>query len=164
SDFYPTPEWLTAALLRQLPVANFSRILEPACGDGAIVKVLHDYCPNAEIVAGDLIYGQDFETFQYPGLFDLVCTNPPYSLGYEFVEKALEYRKPHVTVALLVRVSFLAGQDRARLMRRHTPSLYITPRRPIFVRGSSDNCEYSWFVWDSTSPRPPIILETETED
>ncbi len=47
------------------------RILEPAAGDGNIVRVLQRAFPQAEIVTGDILTGQDFTSYDYEGLFDL---------------------------------------------------------------------------------------------
>lgn len=78
-DFYPTPPEATRALLS---VERFSgTIWEPACGDGAISKVLlaHGY----SVVSTDLIYrgfgtgGVNFLTQTQTRARNIV-TNPPY--------------------------------------------------------------------------------------
>jgi methylase of polypeptide subunit release factors len=65
------------------------RILEPAVGNGAIARILKREFPAAEIVTGDIATGQDFLLLHdYGGrLFDLIITNPPYSLALEFIQR-----------------------------------------------------------------------------
>ena len=48
-DFYPTPDWVTACLLRHVRLRG--PVWEPCCGDGAIARVLqaHHYL----VVASD---------------------------------------------------------------------------------------------------------------
>jgi hypothetical protein len=159
NDFYPTPTWLTEALIPHLGKPR--HILEPAAGDGAIVGVLHRAFSEAEIDHGDITTGQDFLTYAWrQDYYDLIITNPPYSLAEEFARRALSLVKPAGTVVMLSRVSFAGSQGRAAWLRATQPSLYFSPRRPCFVRGKSDNCEYAWFVW---SPAAPTCVWLETE-
>lgn len=80
----------------------------------------------------------------------------------EFIEKAMEF-KPKYTVMLL-RTNFLASEDRSDFMSNYTPDLYVLPNRPCFVRGKSDNSEYSFMVWDRDKPHgaPGKIVMLDT--
>lgn len=78
-EFYPTPPEATRALLS---VESFEgSIWEPACGDGAISKVLE--AAGYQVVSTDLIDrgygagGQDFLKSTEP-LGRNIITNPPY--------------------------------------------------------------------------------------
>lgn len=159
-----TPEWLVEPILNRLMHHPISEILEPACGDGAVVRILQRRFPHAEIVATDIAHGRqfDFLTMQPHPRFDLIITNPPCSLALEFVKRAMLWRHSGLShVAMLLRLGFLARQKRASWLRKHTPSLYVSPRRPSFAHnGKSDNSEYAWFVWGPMPPRVEI-LETE---
>jgi hypothetical protein len=176
-DFYETPVWLTEAIIPILQEHLFPiedpRILEPAAGQGAILQVLEDAFPHAVIHSGDITTGQDFLTYPYDRYYDLIITNPPYSLALEFIQRAMEFRHSHhhnhhPIICMLLRVNFLGAQKRARWLREHTPSIYVSPRRPDFTGGGGDATEYAWFVWD---PRrrgrfaiPTVgILETECD-
>jgi hypothetical protein len=56
-DFYPTPPWVTEALLRRVRLPR--GILEPCCGDGAMARVLEAHCRR--VVATGLVdrgYGE----------------------------------------------------------------------------------------------------------
>src|SRR5215210_5604055 len=83
ADFYPThPDW-TRALLAHV---NLTReVWEPACGDGAMVRVLEK--AGYEVRATDIAYGDDFlESDLRAGS---IVTNPPFKLLDEFVHHGL---------------------------------------------------------------------------
>jgi hypothetical protein len=176
-DFYETPAWLTEAIIPILrehlyPIED-PRTLEPAAGQGAILRVLEEAFPNAVIDSGDIGTGQDFLTYPYDPHYDLIITNPPYSLALEFIQRAMAFRhfhhhNHHPVICMLLRVNFLGAQKRARWLREHTPSIYVSPRRPDFTGEGGDATEYAWFIWDArTSGRLAIptvgILKTECE-
>lgn len=77
----------------------------------------------------------------------LIWTNPPYKLGQAFVERALDEIDPMGTVAMLLRLAFMAGQGRRGMWTRRMADVYVLPKRPSFVHGKTDNSEYAWFVW-----------------
>lgn len=162
ADFYETPDWLTRAIVPHLGIPR--RVLEPACGGHAIVDVLTEAWPGAIVVHGDKFPKCRTEAVDFlsvapaPG-FDLIITNPPFSLAREFVEHALRF--DGVRVCMLLRVGFLGSQERAEWWRAHRPSgMYVTPRRPCFVGSGSDNSEYAWLVWN-TEPVGIVHLRTE---
>lgn len=78
-------------------------ILEPACGNGAIVKVLKEK-GFAKIICYDKETNFLKETKQYP----YIITNPPYSLAYEFIQKAKEIA--YSEFAMLLPLSYLHGK------------------------------------------------------
>jgi hypothetical protein len=82
SDLYETPYALTELLLKNVTIQFPGPILEPACGNGAITKVLKEFC--YEVVE----YDQETNFFNETRHFHTIVTNPPYSLSYEFIQKA----------------------------------------------------------------------------
>src|ERR1700682_2591439 len=94
NDLYETPEVATLSLLVVEPLPPI--ILEPACGRGAISKVLRS--AGHTVIENDIVdYGlgqnsvQDFLNFKpAPAAeIDAVVTNPPYRLAQQFVRHAL---------------------------------------------------------------------------
>ena len=85
-DFYPTPPAMTDALLAY-EFLEPCRVHEPACGNGAMSKVLR--CYGHDVISEDLIdrgYGdsrRDFLMLQKRPC-DYLMTNPPYKLAEEF--------------------------------------------------------------------------------
>lgn len=102
ADDWETPDKISS-LMAQLVLATDKLILEPCAGYGQIVKFL----PSDRVIANELNshrykygqnnisaknwFNQDFLTSQLPheGDYDLVITNPPFSLCCEFIAKGL---------------------------------------------------------------------------
>lgn len=92
-DYYATDPRAVEMLLE---LEQFSPVIwEPACGEGHISKVLqaHGY----EVISTDLIYRGfgdpeplDFLKETLDDFEGDIITNPPYSMGLEFVQRALE--------------------------------------------------------------------------
>jgi hypothetical protein len=135
------------------------RWLEPCAGRGAIVRavnaVRHDvewsaYEPRKECLRALLDAGVG-DVRQQPlprsikgELFDVAFTNPPYSTAYATLEVLL--CSAHWVVALL-RLNFIASEERAPLMRAARPSVYVLPNRPSFDGDGTDATDYAWFVF-----------------
>lgn len=171
-DFYRTPAWATRAMMRtvDLPRAFCATdtVIDPCCGDGAILDVFAVDHPGAlrlgiEIDAGRaqsaaakhqrVICADALGPLPWGDRDASVVTNPPFRLAMEFVERSLA--EVDGSVVMLLRLSWLASQSRARFIRANTPSIYVLPRRPsfaMFVR--CDGC--SWRVTlpsDAERPR-----------
>lgn len=103
SDFYETPYCLTQELLNIVKLKE--PILEPACGNKAIVKLLLKQYDNIDFY--DLEQGQDFllETNKYK----TIITNPPYSKAFQFIQKAKELCS---NFYFLLPLSYLHGKQR----------------------------------------------------
>lgn len=126
NEFYPTPPEATRALLS---VEQFDGpIWEPACGDGAIAKVLANH--GQAVVSTDLhAYG-----FGETGIDFLhereararhIVTNPPYGFGLAdaFVRQALILtRRTGGKVAMLLNLASLSHPERTDRWRRTPPA------------------------------------------
>lgn len=138
-------------------------IEEPACGDGAIAKVLSK--------AGHSVDCHDIQNYGYPGtqIRDYlkhpipnqthrpigygVVTNPPFRHSRAFAERALaEYNYvalfcPFNWLETVDRKSFFeeSGLSRIWLSSRRLPMMhrfgYVGPK-------STSNRPYAWFIWD----------------
>lgn len=122
NDYYAT-EPLAVELL--LAKEKFSRrILEPACGEGHISKVLkrHGY----DVISSDVIdYGfggvQNF--FNISSWGGDIITNPPYKLAKEFVQHALDIIPAGRRVAMFLKLTFLESKERQSLFKENPPDL-----------------------------------------
>ncbi|MBN9243959.1 MAG: SAM-dependent methyltransferase [Mesorhizobium sp.] len=170
NNLYQTPPEAMRALLS---LTRFSpKVWEPACGRGAISRMLED--AGYEVELSDLIdYGtadrfgevQRVENFlasaprgEDPERPDIV-TNPPYGADLNaFVAHALRVHRPR-RMALLLNLNFLCGfddPDRCFSMDECPPkTVYIFTRRlPMMHRDGWDGPEASsrmntaWFVWE----------------
>jgi hypothetical protein len=164
-DFYRTPPECTRALLRK---EKFRRSMwEPACGDGAISRVLVE--AGHTVVSTDLIdrgYGEgglDFLTEQKLRASDL-ATNPPYERADEFALHALNLgvRK----MALLCRLAWLEGQERYDRLysQQKLARVWVFSRRQTLWRGDDEAAEadggmtaYAWFVFERDHSGAPTL-------
>jgi len=158
-DFYPSPPEVTHALLavEGQRLNSFSVVSEPACGDGAMSKVLAE--AGIEVVSSDLIdrgFGQPSVDFLCTSSSpSAIVTNPPFNLAREFIKHALgelgvEY------LALFLQAGFFQSKVGAELFRAHPPSvIYPLTFRPKF-RSDGNFINFSWIVWDRQRPGPTI--------
>src|SRR5580692_1389700 len=88
-DFFPTPEWATHALIDNEKFVG--TIWEPACGDGAMARVLE--ATGCSVVSSDLFdrgYGEPGIGFLEASRdIDNIVTNPPYNAAEGFVRAGL---------------------------------------------------------------------------
>ena len=163
-DFYPTPIDVTLALLEAETFGP--RVLEPACGDGAIARILEG--------RGHTVIGTDIEPLGYGERRDFyeleedleadLVTNPPFDQAARFIRHARETIKPR-KMALLLKSTFFHAKTRRPLFEEHTPSaVYPLTWRPDFMNKGRPVLEVAWFVWTRGSngypsyrplPRPP---------
>lgn len=165
-DYYATDPQAVEMLLA---LETFAPVIwEPACGEGHISNVLaaHGY----EVISTDLIYRgfgepepMDFLTETFPEFEGDIITNPPYSAGLEFVERALETVRPDGKVAMFLKVQFLEGKRRGELFSKTPPrTVYISRSRLACAKnGDFSHTEsaiaYAWYVWEKGFIGDPVI-------
>lgn len=153
-DFYPTPAWATEALLDYETFEG--GVWEPACGDGAMAKVLEG--------AGLTVFSSDLHNRGYgiPGLnfltapnwyLDNIITNPPFGLAEEFILRALHFAERKV--AIFSRLAILESARRYRNVFKDNPPtriLVFSERVTLYPSGvvtaGTSTIAYSWIIWD----------------
>lgn len=162
-DFYPTPEYVTEDLLQHEYFTG--SIWEPACGNGAMSRVLENWHKQGPVISSDLIdrgYGEvgiDFlSTHRKVGN---IITNPPFLLAEKFVYHALECVE--YKVCMFLKLAFLEGVSR-RKMFQTTPLekvLVYSKRVSLQKNGTgktgSGMIAFAWFVWNHEYHNEPII-------
>lgn len=152
-DYYPTPAWMTVALLKRIPVSG--RVLEPCAGRGAISEVLRA-CPRLIVSENEpfescptatwRLDAAQPATWQKWSRFDWVVTNPPFALADQIVPQAVAAAR--IGVAMLLRLSWLEPtQARAAFLERHVPSLIVLPRHSFRGNAASDSVTSAWCIW-----------------
>lgn len=148
-DFYATPWEATVALYREIGGHVPEHVIEPACGDGAIGKLLELY--GHRVVATDLVdrgYGQGGVDFLSNVVLAapeaMIWTNPPFKYAREFIDNAL-LTTP--MVALLVKAQFWHAANRFELFHRTKPSVFPLTWRLDFTGGGNPTMDCSWCVW-----------------
>jgi hypothetical protein len=181
-DFYPTPDWVTAALLKHVTLRG--PVWEPCCGDGAMARVLER--AGHKVVATDLVdrgFGRGgvdiFDCSSFPAGCRAMVTNPPYgdggelvrptnaSLGMQnFVRHALDLTlRADGQLALLVRFQWMAGKRAAALISSGPLSrvIVLTKRIRWFDMGDKTTTgqhHHAWLFWDCRHGRllPPSLV------
>lgn len=147
NDYYPTPPDVTESLMRFLNLPRM-KIWEPACGCGAMSKVMSTH--GHFVTSTDLIdrgYGESGVNFltAAPMTTHAIITNPPFNLAHEFIEKAL---KEAPIVAMVLKSQFWHAKKRYPLITKNPPA-YVLPLtwRPDFSMGDSPMMDMIWTVW-----------------
>lgn len=147
-DFYPTPTNATLALLQREKFDG--NIWEPACGDGAISKLLKQQ--GYEVYSSDLVdrgYGDaHFNFLNSHEVHDNIVTNPPFNIGTEFTIHSLHCARKKV--AIFQKLTFLEGKARRdrlyslNMLRR----VYVFSERQAFGDHKGGMLAFAWFVFD----------------
>jgi hypothetical protein len=159
-----------------MPDEERGRIVEPCCGDlspfaaaGAELHLIpygfdvreikpplwsiagtgcgqfHIHDSNCERVH-PFVVDDDFRG----GGFDIVATNPPFSIGERVIRRSLQMVKPNGCAVFLVKMSFLSTQERSKLFVSRPPAeVWILRARPSFTGdGNTDVAqEYAFVFW-----------------
>ena len=160
-DLYETPPCAVHALLAVEEIPS-GAIWEPACGPGAIVRVLR--AVGHEVWATDLVdYASpdqdqariDFlmEYGSAPYYIGSIITNPPFKLAAQFVRHALLLCP---RVYMLLRLAFLESECRSTILESGwLKRVYVFRERlPMMHRAgwdgprASSQMAFAWFVWD----------------
>ena len=152
-DFYPTPASATLALLAN--EAFGPRIWEPACGDGAISRVLAG--AGHDVVSSDL-YDRGFGEPRIDFLMEWklrapeIVTNPPFKMAEQILRHGLSLGA--TKIAMLLRLAWLEGTERKRMFEstpisrslcpsgsaRVSPSTAVSARISAFSEGRRPKC------------------------
>lgn len=152
SDFYPTPFDATFALLKHLGLPAGTRVKEPACGDGAMARVME--ATGLVVDASDIRANSGFGRGGVDYLVDAgetpewVITNPPFNVAVEFIRQALG-QTPNV--AMLLKSQFWHASGRIALFEKQRPAEILPLTwRPAFLaeeRGNAPLMDVIWVVW-----------------
>lgn len=169
NDFYATPEESVFAILDKEDI--YGDILEPACGDGAISKLVEYIYPDCKVTSNDLVYRgygnkESVDFLTYTEKADIIITNPPFSLFQEFAEKALELARDKVI--FFGKLQALEGQKRATFLESSPlRTVYVFKSRQSPLRNGSPTDEngkawastmaFAWFVWEIGYTGKPTI-------
>lgn len=164
-DLYETPPEATEALIAAESLPHY--IWEPACGRGAISKVLadHGHCVYSSDINdyGFGVGGVDFLSIKQRRVdVEAIVTNPPYRLAQKFVEHAL-FHAPKVV--MLLRLAFLESERRTPILEggKLQTVFVFRNRLPFMHRDGWDGNKvssavaFAWFVWSNCHQGPPCI-------
>jgi len=152
ADFYTTPPECTIALLYEFGgLFEGLSVWEPACGDGAITKVLRSQ--NYRVFASDkytrgyAISEVDFlKAEMWP---QSIITYPPFNLAEQFIEKAVTRKVPF---AMLLKATYWHAAKHNELFNRTRPlAVMAMSWRPAMSpeSGKRETMDFIWTVWGS---------------
>lgn len=179
-DLYETPAVATHALVDAVAALGDplpERIWEPACGRGAISRVLIER--GHKVASSDLVdYGFGFAGRDFllgdetPPDIDAIVTNPPYKLASQFAAAAIRRAS---RVCMLLRLAFLeAGDAAAKSQARRDRAfaldggqlrrvIVFANRLPMMHRDgwtgpkANSGSAFAWFCWDRTHRGPASL-------
>ena len=132
-DFYPTPAYVTRALLENHKFEG--DIWECACGD-RIPRPIDFLLENTHV--------------------DNIVTNPPFNLSYEFILQGL--RLADKCLALFLPIRYLTGKSRAEIYKQNPPTkIIVIPNKVDFLGNGSPVMEFAWFIWEKGKQRSEIV-------
>lgn len=144
-DRMQTPPYALDPLLQYLGWSLPSTIWEPACGEGLIVEALFDAGWTEEhVIASDILTGQSFFDYQ-PDKWEVIVTNPPYSLKIEWIERCYALGKPF---ALLLPIDALGLTTVYPLMQEKGFEIMFLDNRVDFKmpnKGWDSHAQFSTF-------------------
>lgn len=174
-DFYPTPAWMTLALIRRVHPFD---VLEPCAGQLHIVNAFKHFSPHVGFVeSNDLdpsTPAEHHEDAARPAYWDAILarrhnrpmwgvTNVPFDLADVIVPLAVR-TLPHF--ATILRLSWLEPtKARQRFLDLNPPrTLIVMPRHDFKGRGQTDSVTSAWFVWEKGRSSATRGIEVVTKD
>lgn len=173
-DYYPTPAWMTLALLRRVHPLD---VIEPCAGQLAIVNVLkakgvsvvgtNDLDPSTPCDSHEdacrweywnALRERPINQRPYWGI-----TNVPFDLADRIVPLAASALPVFATI---LRLSWLEPTAaRQRFLEKRPPStLIVMPRWDFKGRGATDSVTSAWFIWEQGRSSVTRGIEIVTKD
>lgn len=120
-EFYPTP--IEAVELARPLLDKDTKWWEPCAGDAVILNHFDNVVLGSDInPRAENVEQLDFFQSDLPAGIGGIITNPPFSLGYDIVKKALfEYK---IKALMLMRVEYMSGKNRMDI-RQHLTKMHI---------------------------------------
>jgi hypothetical protein len=155
SDFYETPYSMIRLLLKKEHLPG--SVLEPACGGGAILKVLNEF-DYRDVTGYDIEQDPLVDFLKEKRKFDTIITNPPYSLSMDFMLRAKQVARKKII--FLLPVSYLHGQERYEKIYNDKKfplkCIYVFSRYPMLGDNLREDGKvntgmqaYAWYVWEN---------------
>lgn len=176
NDYYATDPKAVKQLFDCFAInKRINSFLEPCVGGGNIAnEVINILKPNTTKFIDIVDRGYpntnvaDYLTYNSDEKFDLIMTNPPYSLGCEFVEKSMPMLNKNGYLIMFLKIQFLEGMKRKEMFNKYPPKfIYVFRKRMATWRNGEEFDDigkhwvttmcHSWFVWQEGFNGEPIV-------
>lgn len=155
SNDFQTPGWVVELLLPYIPKEWV--IWECAAGRGNLVRTMEE--DGRRVLASDIITGHNFLKSPPPE-YDVIVTNPPYSLKSDWIGHCYFLSKPF---ALLLPFTALETPFRQAMFRENGLQILFFDKRANFETpsgvASSAWFPVAWFTWGLNLPHDMTFLE-----
>ena len=90
-----------------------------------------------------------------------VCTNPPFKVAQEFIQKCIDLKVDKF--AMFLRLSFLESVKRRSFFQENPPvRIWVMSKRLTLWRGDQKRngngiTPYAWFVWEKDNEERPVL-------
>ena len=170
-DYYATNPDAVRMLLNSHTFRGIDA-LEPCAGGGHIAKVLDEKFIVTALDIVDRGYPNtiihDFLTWETDSRFDVIITNPPYSLAQEFIEKGLTLLNDGGQMAMFLKIQFLEGAKRKKFYENNPPKYIYVFRNRMATFANGEELDkngkkwatticHAWYVWEKNSKSEPIV-------
>lgn len=142
-ELYTPPE--AVEMILPFISKNIKTIWEcTAIDESQITKILKEKGYN--VISSHIKDGQDFFNYIPDENYDMIITNPPYSLKTKFLHRAYDIGKPFM---FLLPLTALEGKDRVNLFSKYGIQLIIPSKRFNFITNKKSGAWFqtSWFTY-----------------
>jgi hypothetical protein len=173
-DFYATNPVALTMLLDDYEF-NGTQFLEPCVGMGHLANVIKNKYKGTRIDCLDIVdrgyedtIVTDFLTWETDKKYDGIITNPPYSLGMEFVNKGIELLNDNGQMAMFLKIQFLEGVKRKEMYEKYPPKYIYVFRNRMATWNNGQKTDangkkwsttmcHCWMIWEKGSKSEPIV-------
>lgn len=159
-DYFQTPNYATDLIVPFLPRGV---VWECASGSGKMADRLKS--KGFPVFETDIINNENFLSYAPKWDFDMIVTNPPFSLKRKFFERCMFFNKPF---ALLIPVDFCGWLLRAM---QDGAEWVIPTRRIDFITptgrsgdDSSSQFHSGWLTYGMKLPKQIVIVELSNQE
>lgn len=125
-DRYQTPPWAVTPLLPY--IEHLPAVWEPAAGDGLLAGELKRV--GHHVIASELLRGQNFFTWHPAREWDVLVTNPPFSIKADWMARCYRLQRPF---ALLMSLDCLGTAEMQGVMKGQELEVIFLDKRINYI-------------------------------
>ena len=162
SDYYVTPISAITRFLENCPEEIFEgkKILDPCaggdhCHEMSYPAAIQDYYDGVTVDTADIREDSlatikcDYLQMECKNLYDVIITNPPFSIAEDVIRKAYSDVKDDGWVIMLLRLNYFGSDKRELFWKEFPPKYAFVHRKRISFTDDkkTDSIEYMHCLW-----------------